>query len=222
MATTDIVISGLYHLQGQTVSAVICGLDCGDYVVTSDGATNGIPDPTTGGKITVPIQSDPDGLLTGLYLRGFDVGPFDTTTYGSMTTRLSVYDGYATATIYVPVVIGFTYPSIGKILRPATAEQGRSPIGPLLGKTRRNHQFAAQLVNAQGVYFGTGDMSTAIEASFRDAGRNILTRDNLYTGVHWDTLNDDYSFDGGIGWMITRPYPCTVTALGGFLETAER
>jgi len=108
------------------------------------------------------------------------------------------------------------------MLRPATADQGKSGLGPLLGKTRRNHMFASLLLNAQGVSFGTGDMSEAILATFTDAGSNKLTRDNLYTGVHQDTLPDDYSFEGGIGWLVSRPYPCTLAALAGFMETAER
>ena len=222
MAATDITITGLYHLQGQTVTAVICGLDCGDYVVSSDGMKNGIPDTTVGGKIVVPIGSDPNGLLSGAYLKQFDVGPYDTVTYGDATTPISIFDGNSTGTFYVPVVIGFSYVTIGKTLRPATADEGKSPLGPLLAKTRRNHMFGAITLNAQGVQFGTGDLSQAVLAAFRDDGGNVLTMDTLFTGVHWDTIADDYSFEGGVGWMLTRPYPCTMTAIGGFMETAER
>ena len=218
MADTDITITGLYHLQGRTVSVVICGLDCGDYLVTTDSGTA-----MTGGNVVVPIGSDPDGLLSGAYIALFDVGPYDGTTYGNATAALTVFNAAAggEGTYYVPVCIGFTYTSIGQPLRPATAEQGKSQMGPLLGKTRRNHRFSALLNNTQGVSFGP-NLSTAIEARFTNIANVVTTKDQLYSGVWQDTVADDYTLEGGVGWLVSRPYPCAVMALGGFMDTSER
>jgi hypothetical protein len=210
MADTDIVINGLYHLVGRTASVVICGLDCGDYVVQP------------GGFVTVPIGSDPDGLLSGAYIQSFDVGPYDTTTYGDATTQLTVFNGYSEGTYYVPVVVGFTFTSVGQLLRPATAQDTKSPQGPRLGKIGRNHYFAVLLQNAnKGVSFGT-KLTNVLPANLRPNGSPIANYATLFSGVFTDTLGDGYGLDNALLWVVTRPYPCSVVAISGYLETAER
>ena len=61
---TGVTIFGLWHLNGKTVSAVIGGLDCGDYLVTS-------------GSIFVPYQSDPGKLFTLLYVQQLSASGVD-------------------------------------------------------------------------------------------------------------------------------------------------
>lgn len=204
----SLTISGLgQHVSGTKVSAFIGGLDCGDYTVDDNGT------------ITVPFGSDPNGLFNVSYLASISQAG----AYGDFEAEFTFTNaGGDSITVNVPVVIGFSYTSTGKMLRPATADQGKSAQGPLLGKTRRNHQFAVLLLNSQGVSFGSGDLSDVRLADFRDAAENKLTMDTVYTGVYHDALDDDYSFEGGIGWQISRPYPCTVTAVAGFMETSER
>lgn len=207
MADTDIILTGYYHLVGKTVAAVICGLDCGDYVVDAAGS------------ITVPLQSDPDGLLTGDYIASFDAG-FDRTVYGDATTELQIFAG-ANVDVHVPVLVGFPYVSDGQLLRPITEAHLRTKNGPGLGDIRRVYQFAAIFLNAVGVEVGT-DFTHLDPVLFANDGEVALTKDTLYSGVWQNTLDDDYGFEGAICWRISRPYPCSITALTGFIETQER
>lgn len=210
MADTDIVFTGFYHMIGSPASVVICGLDCGDYIVSATGT------------VTVPINSDKNQLCNGAYLAQFDVGPFDRTTYGDATTMLMISDGVGgVETIYVPVVIGFTYPSWGRLLRPVSQEDTKTPQGPSLGKTRRAHWFGALLLNTQGISFGTSTGQYDL-APLDDKAGNVLPLNVLYSGVWSKPIDDNPSFDGMIGWQILRPFPATVVAISGFIETSER
>jgi hypothetical protein len=210
MAATDVVFSGLYHAVGFTVSVSVCGLDCGDYAVSIFG------------EITVPANSDPDGNFNGGYLAQFDVGPYDKLTYGDQTTRIDLGDGVGGwETIYVPVVIGFTYPSWGMPLRPMAEDQVKSPAGPALGKTRRTHWLAALLLNTQGISFGT-DGAVYDPAPLADPAGNVFPKNTLFSGVWQQPLDNDPSFNSMVAWQVTRPYACTVVSIEGFLETSER
>ena len=209
MAATDLVLTGYAQAFGHSVDVMIAGLDCGTYTVASDGS------------VTVPIGSDPDGLLTAAYLQARDVGPWDRVTYGDATTEISLLvTGGGVATVYVPVVVGYSFLSVGRLLRPATEAQIKSPRGPALGKKRRIHNFAALLVNAVGVSFGT--RFTNLRACLFDQNNGKdLTKDQMFSGVWYDTIDDINSYDGLITWTIARPYPCTVTSITGFVETSE-
>lgn len=213
MATTDIVINGLYHMENRMVDAMIGGLDCGSYVVT-DGA------------ITVPIQSDPDDLCTGAYLYSLDVGPWDRDTYGDATTEITVLvTGLGIARVYVPVVIGYSFTTIGRLLRPATESATKSPQGPALGKLRRVNSFSGLFINTiggtNGVQFGT-DFNHMHAALFKQNDGTILDNATMFSGVHYNSVEDHDTLDGMLTWTMTRPYPCTIAAIAGFIETKER
>ena len=209
MTDTDIVFNGLYHMIGHSVSVVICGLDCGDYTVDANGA------------VTVPLASDPDGLLSGAYIVQFDVGPYDTITYGDATTQVTVFTGVATATVYVPVVIGFSYPTIGQILRPVMEAQIKSPSGPGEGKTKRIEWASFLFSQAQGVSIGTS-FANMWPVQFPDGTGQVLNHTILFSGVFADNFAEDYGFDNMIAWQIFRPYPCTVASVSGFLHSQDR
>ena len=214
MATTDVVFSGLYHAVGLTASVSVCGLDCGDYVVS----------PT--GTVTVPINSDPDKNFNGAYLSPLDVGPFDKTTWGDQTTRIDLSNGSgAIQTVYVPVVIGFTYPSYGGVLSAIGEDQTKTPQGPAVGKTRRAHWVGALLRNTQGISFGT-DTGTwypaVLTTDNSNAPGSALPKNTLFSGVYSAPLADAAGFGSFVGWGVNRPYACSVVALNAFLETSER
>lgn len=209
MADTDIVFTGFYQAIGHLVTATIGGLDAGDYIVAADGS------------VTVPINQDPDQLCNGDYLATLDVGPFDRVTYGDATATVTLKVGLGNATIYIPVVIGYTYPTWGQLLRPATEAQTKSSQGPALGKTRRVHMFAALMVNAVGVSWGT-NFNTLSPAIFRDAAGNAFPHNRMFSAVYQDTITEADSLDGMIAWQVSRPYPCTISAISGFVETSER
>jgi hypothetical protein len=124
---------------------------------------------------------------------------------------------------YTPnVVIGFCFATKGQIVRPVMPQETGSRTGPAQGETRRGHMFTALLLNTQGISFGT--TFTHLQPAQLAATRNgpIYPLTSLFSGVHQDTLNDDYSFDGMLCWQIIRPYPSTIVNIGGWLHTQER
>jgi len=122
----------------------------------------------------------------------------------------------------VPVAIGYGYPSQGQILRPINPQEAGAANGPALAKTRRSHMFGALLFKTQGISFGT-DFSFMRPALLRDTNEATeIPLTLLYSNVHWDSLDDTYSFDSMLCWEVTRPYPATVCSLGAFIHTQDR
>jgi hypothetical protein len=127
------------------------------------------------------------------------------------------------------MVVGFTYTSNGQCLTPQEAPQTGARQGPAFGKRKRFHGIQAQLVNTQGISFATSlSTSNLVANRLRAAqlktpgGGSLLAQNVLFSGVWKDTLSDDpQGFANAISWSITRPYPATVAAVGGFLETAD-
>lgn len=201
MAATDMVFPGYYYAAGRTLSVVVAGLYCGDYVVSSTGT------------LTVPINSDPDKNCNGAYLSQFDVGPFDKVTYGPATTALTLAVGYATATIYIPVIIGFNFPSMGKRL-PQIKSQGSG-----VGAVRRPHQYGAMVLNSIGLQIGS-NFNNMHPVRYELDGQTPQFS-TLFNGIVWDTVDGDYSFDEGLCFMVIEPYPTTIVALGDFKQLVE-
>ena len=57
----------------------------------------------------------------------------------------------------------------------------------------------------------------------RDA-RNEIIKDpsSAFTGLHQDTLQDDYDYDQGLAWRVERPLPATIAATGANLSTQDQ
>ena len=125
-----------------------------------------------------------------------------------------------TTNLSIPAVIGFTFTTTGLCLPPEMPQETGSVSGPALVKKRRFAQYGIKLVNAQGVSIGT-DLNTQFPVAFEQQPGTLLPITSLFTGTHWDTLNDDSSFNSALSWSVTRPYPCTVTAIGGFITTQD-
>lgn len=205
MATdTSLKFYGMWYLGGQTVSAQIAGLDCGDYVVSS-----------TDGSITVPFGSDTGGLMTAAYLA----------TLGTFTGEQAVTFSYILAdiltTVTVPVVLGLAYTTQGQRLRPATAEDIKSQVGNALGKLRRSEIATVLLSNTVGISVGTS--FSALEAMVLPGadGETALAATSMFTGVAKINLTDDHTYDSMFCWQVTRPWPCTVCATSSFLHAEE-
>lgn len=209
--TDGITLNGLSYVPGALLAVVIAGLDCGNFTVAIDGS------------IFVPFGTDPDGLMTAAYLNAVN-NPLAT---DNALVPISIVNSSTSETIivYVPVVIGYPYISQGQVLRPGTEAQVKSPQGPALAKKRRVHNFGVLLANAvggtAGVTFSTDDNPGHL-AKFRTDGGTLLTCDTPFNGVWWNDMDDHDSYDGQITWTVSRPYPCTVVALTGFIETADR
>ena len=143
MATdTGLQFYGMWYLAGQTVSAQIAGLDCGDYVVSSASDS-------TYGSIVVPFGSDVGGLMTAAYLATLPAY------VGESAVTLTYTLNSVATTVTIPVVIGLGYTTQGQRLRPATAADIKSQIGDALGKNRRTEIAALLLSNTVGLNVGT-------------------------------------------------------------------
>lgn|GEM_PF-2552997 len=156
-------------------------------------------------------------------------GPTSASTWEgwSLLTIGNIFYGDTTTTQSdtIPAVIGFTYTSQGQIVRPAQHGETGAQTGPGHGKTRRNHMVSFLL--SAGVY-GTMSVGTVLvpakmrPALFKQPNGDAYATTDLFSGVYWHTIEDNYSFDGMIAWEITRPLPCTVVSITGFLHTQDR
>jgi hypothetical protein len=186
---------GLYPLAGKTVTVFAGGLDCGDWLVAADGT------------IAVALQGAtlPNPLLTSAFISSFS---------GAM-----------------PIVVGFTFTSKGQVLRPLQAAESGTRLGPSLGDTRRTNKLAVLLNNTQGISFGTsftdsiGGTTSMKALRLVTGGGNgaaTLAANSLFSGVAWVPLTDPYSYDSMLCWQITRPFPASITAIGGTVHTEDQ
>jgi hypothetical protein len=191
-----LTVNGLWHLNGKTVQAWIGGLDCG----AQEGGNTYSDFLVTNGSIVIPFG---DGISAGS-----GQGLFTAAFVASFTM--------------LPIVIGFTYNSDAQLVRPATPQETGARNGPALGKKRRNMQIGMLLNNAQGVSVGTKftKLQPALFKQF-EGGPN-LTPLQTFSGVWWDTLPDESSYDGMVCWRVSRPYPCNVMAVEPFLATQDK
>lgn len=210
-------IYGLHNFDGQDVDVWACGLDLGTFHVASGAGTTFVP---FGAGQTTAVQN----LFTLALVQSFDglTANFPTT-----ISRASAGSG---ATAYrFPLAVGHTYTSEFQILRPGTAEEAGSRNGPPFGKTRRAHQGAIQVVNCVtgSIDIGVQDTnrtiaSTLRSAAFKTQGNTAYAPTDLFTGIHWYNLDDDYNFDTMLYWRVTRPYPMIVCQIGAFVHTQDR
>lgn len=170
-----------------------------------------------------------DGTNYILYGYGYAAGK-TLSVFGGSAGDLGDYLVSGSGTIVIPAasaagvsswLAGYSYVSRGQILRTINPVEAGSQNGPALGKTRRAHQFAALVANAQGQFFGT-DFSHLHAAEYRSPGGTPFAPNTLYNGIVWSMLDDDYSFDSQLCWEVRRPYPATILALGGFQHAQDR
>lgn len=186
-------LNGLWHLNGETVQVFAGGVDCGDRGTGSTGFTDFV---VTNGSCFVPYG---DGISAGsgrgLFTRNF-----------AATAR---------------IIVGLTYNSDGQMARPIAPADSGARTGPALGKTRRTHRYAALVEGTLNISFGT-DFDNLNPALFRKANGNPIDDLTTFSGVHSDTIEDDYSYDSMLCWRISRPWPANLAALEGFIQTQDR
>lgn len=126
--------------------------------------------------------------------------------------------------LLAPFVAGYTYTTQGQILRPVAPQEAGAANGPALGKTRRTHMVAYLLHGAQGVSFGTDFDGSLHACNFMLNSGSVtpLPITSLYNDIYWDTIEDNYSFNGQPSFQITRPYPATILAIEAFVRTSDR
>ena len=217
IATTgaNLQVWGLYHLENQVVSAFVNGQDCGDYTVALDGSVTIIVNGNTG----IATTGKGNTITSAYLLASGGAG------WGEMATPLAITTAGGTTDVLCALAIGLPYYTQGQRMRPASGSDVQSPSGPALGKTRRSHMFAALLLNTVQVEFGTaldpsGNMLPAAFSAYEGMASDATG--TMYSGVYFNTLVDNYSFDSALCWQVSRPYPCTIVACTQFLHTTER
>lgn len=192
---TNVVLSGLHHLNGQTVRVFIAGLDLGTYQVIAD-------------VVTVPYG----GLFTKRWLEMLQSLQLD---FGDMDCPVDSLQAT------VPALVGFGFSSRGQLLRPIAQDQTGARTGPAFGKYRRIGKYYALVHNAQDLQLGT-DFDHMHSANFRSPGEGRdFTPPALYSGIHWDTMDDTDGMDGQICWEVSDAYPLAIMAIGGEIETVD-
>jgi hypothetical protein len=207
--TDGVTLTGSWSLANRTVSVVIAGLDCGDYLAAADGT------------VFVPFGADAAGLFTPAYLNQVS-NPVST---NPALSALSITNTVLseTITVYVPVIVGLNCPSSGQVLRPVTENQLKTPPGPGVGKLHRAMAVGLQLVSTSAVDIGTS-LSAVLPVPLLSSYPNgsVLAEDALFSGVTYVVTLDNDSFDSQICWTVARPLPCTITAITTYLDTEDR
>ena len=211
--TVSITLYGFQSKIGTTVSVNIAGLNCGDYVVQSDGS------------ISVPYGSDPDGYLAADYLYDYSQNPpTQGWVNGCSIWVAPVQLSDVLTLITVPISVGYRYITQGQRVRPNTAAQAKTQQGDALGVLRRANQFAALVV--QGVNddlaFGTDFSRLRAVELYQPDQVTPLDHATVFAGVYHASLDDGSSFDGMLAWQTSAPQPCVLAAVTTFLETEER
>lgn len=202
---STVTFYGLDYYNGKKVSVFAAAVDCGDYIVT-------------GGILTVPL-----GTIDALTGAAFSEESFKILQPKAATfENLSCPVLFPGTTYEIPCVIGFNYESQGQLCRPQTPQDTGARNGPGFGKKRRSARYAIQLVNSLGVRVGTKlNKTKPVPLTKIDAGGQRLNYLDTFSGIIRETLEDDFSYDSMLAWKTARPYPTTVTILGGFIETSD-
>lgn len=122
---------------------------------------------------------------------------------------------------FIPNNVGVSFTSDGQLLRPDFGVDGGQRAGPAFGKKRRNHWYAMSVDNGFNIKVGV-NFTSMHPVKLMSAGGTVLTAPTLFSGIMSDTINDDYSWDGRIAWRVTRQYPCTITSIGGYIDTQDK
>lgn len=122
----------------------------------------------------------------------------------------------------VPIVAGLTFTSKGQVTRPILQSETGARNGPRFGKTSRIHQAAYMFNKTQDVSWGTS-FNELQQLAFAFPGGALYTELDLFSGTWQDTMNDNYNIDASqLCWQSDGPFPLTVLAVGGFIETNDR
>jgi hypothetical protein len=193
----SLTLLGLDHLNGKTVQIFAGGLDLGDRGPDTSGYTDFV---IANGVCIIPfgdgLSAGPGGgLFTVEFVQSFAAG--------------------------IPIVVGFTYNSDAQMVRPIAPADTGARTGPALGATRRSDQYSVLVNNTLGISFG-GTFPVLRPAQFRQANGNPIAPLTMFSGIHHDRLDDDYSYDSMVCWRVSRPWPANVVAFSANIQTQDR
>jgi hypothetical protein len=195
LGPTGATLNGLWHLNGRHVSVCCGGLNCGDPGEGRDLVTFLVTD----GSCFVPFGDGvSSGSGRGLFTADFIIGSNP------------------------QIHVGYSYASRGQIVRPASMAESGARNGPAFGKLRRTHRYSMLLNNTRGISVGTS-FASMLPAQLKQAdGITPIDTLEMFSGIHQDSIEDSDSYDGMICWEISEPFPATVCAVGGNLETKDQ
>jgi hypothetical protein len=124
-----------------------------------------------------------------------------------------------------PTSAGAAYTSLGQLLRPDFGPDIGNRNGPAFGKKRRIQSATFSLYRTQQLSWGTDNSVTLRPLSMIHAakpGAGPVKAPILFTDVIWDTISDDWGFTSQITWQQTRPYPCLIQAISGYIEGEDK
>lgn len=122
---------------------------------------------------------------------------------------------------FIPVNFGVSFTSRGQILSPEFGQDAGARAGPAFGKIKRQHWWAAKFVDSFNVDLGTNFERLNPVKFVDDDGLRTVAPDR-FTGIVTTTLQDNYSKGSMLAWEVTRQYPVTIVAIGGFIETQDK
>jgi hypothetical protein len=108
------------------------------------------------------------------------------------------------------------------LLRPDFGPDAGAQNGPAFGKLRRLHKWACSFWKSRGVSIGTDLDGKLYPIVWRTPGKSVISAPTLYSGIISDTIQSDDGFDAQIAWEVTRPYPVTILAMGGYISSADK
>ena len=171
-----------------------------------------------------------NGKTCSVVCGGYDCGDFAVANGQTFVPYTNVSTGIFTqvfATAAPQTIVGFTYNSDGQLVRPATPQESGARTGPALGKKRRTDHVAWLLNQTQGLVYGTtfaldaGSKSQMKTANFQTPGGALYAANALYSGVWWDSLTGGDDYDSMICWRVARPYPATICAIEGWVDSKD-
>ncbi len=155
-----------------------------------------------------------DGATVSVTRDGIDLG-----TFACASGILELPDGNDPAADYV---VGYAFTSTGQLLRPYKQEDTGAGPSSAFAKTRRAHQFGLQFVDTVNIVSVGTDVAKLVPANLRKPSTVAYTSSELFSGIHWDTMTDNYTLDSQFMWRATRPGPITVVAAGSFVQAQDR
>lgn len=123
--------------------------------------------------------------------------------------------------LFVPVNFGISFTSRGQILPPDFGQDAGARLGPAFGKIRRTHWWVAKFVDSFNVSVGT-DFDKLLPVKFQNDDKVLTVAPDRFTGLITTTLGDNYSKLSALAWEVTRQYPVTITAIGGYLVSSDK
>lgn len=168
----------------------------------------------------------PDPALIGDYLTNTNPPPFTNKWhriyFGAPNPPGVISSGQSIDLTYlIPSTIGYTYTSQGQLLRPDFGPDAGAQNGPSFGKKRRFHWHATSFYRTRKASVGS-KFGNLYPVKFTTGGGEAIAAPGLFTGIVADTVQNDYSYAGQLTWQIDRPYPLTITAMGGNLQAQDR